>query len=649
MPITMPSAHPHRRFVYPILMAATTAVLILLCAFGLFIYHQSSRTMSAQIDEQIRHIGLSATDGVRKWLEGRQLLVQNLADDISSQGPDAVAGLLASKTLSDTFQPIYFGDQDGKFTRHPSITMPAGYDPRQRPWFQAVVATKRQSLSKPYISASTGKLVMTISSPVDRDGAFVGAAGADLDLDIVRTFLQSINMEGKGFVFLVDSDGLVLVHPDPQKIMKKLDGDLQLDGADGLRRDDDTSIVTFYPITGLPSVKWLVGVSTDRDKAFASLHSFRNLLLIGGLITVLVIVPLLGLLIIRLVARPVTEMTRAMQQLAQGNVNVEIPGSHRHDEVGEMAKTLTVFRENLLEKERLTAEHLRIQREAEAAKRELTERLVGNFEISVKQVVEIVGASSLGMRELAQTMSGTAERTNSQSTVVATAGEEASVSVQTVASATEELSASIGEISRQIAQSSSIAGHAVEQADRTSRSISALAEAAQRIGSVLAMITDIASQTNLLALNATIEAARAGEAGKGFAVVANEVKTLANQTARATEEISGQIQGIQTATMNTVSEIGSISQTIGQINEITSAIAAAVEEQGAATGEIARSVQQAAVAAGAVAANITGVAQAARDTDEDARRVLGSATDLSKQSDYLGREVGAFIQALRSA
>lgn len=390
-------SRPRTRFVYPILMATTAAVIVILCAFGIFIHQQSDRTLSTQVDERIRGIGLSATDGVRKWLDGRRLLVGALADAISQQGPESVAGLIAGKTLTDTFSPVYFGTEDGIFTRQPSITMPDGYDPRKRPWYQSAKTTNNQSLSKPYISASTGKLVMTIASPVSKNGALVGVAGADLDLEVVKTFLQNIDLDGKGFVFLVDADGTVLVHPDQGKVMKKLDGDLRLDQAEtagGLRIDDDATITAFYPISGLPSVKWLVGVSIDRQKAFGPLRAFRTLLITGALVTVLLIVPLLGLLIIRLVARPIMDMTSAMQLLAQGNAQIDIPGGHRSDEIGLMAKTLGVFRENLIEKDRLAAEHQHLQRQAEEAKRELTSRLVGNFEVTVKEVVEVVGGSS---------------------------------------------------------------------------------------------------------------------------------------------------------------------------------------------------------------------------------------------------------------
>ena len=270
-----------------------------------------------------------------------------------------------------------------------------------------------------------------------------------------------------------------------------------------------------------------------------------------------------------------------------------------------------------------------------------------NFERNMKQVVDTVASAATELQSTAQGMEITAQSTSQQSMTVAAAAEEASSNVQTVASAAEELSSSISEISRQVSQSTQIAGAAVAEVDGANQKVQGLAEAAKKIGEVVALITDIADQTNLLALNATIEAARAGDAGKGFAVVASEVKNLANQTARATEEISAQIGGIQTATQDAVQAIGSIGGTIGKMNEIASAIAAAVEQQGAATQEIARNVEQAAAGTQDVSSNIVQVTQAATETGHSAGEVLVAAGELSKQSEVLGSEMKDFIVEMR--
>ena len=274
-------------------------------------------------------------------------------------------------------------------------------------------------------------------------------------------------------------------------------------------------------------------------------------------------------------------------------------------------------------------------------------QVADNFEANMKQVVNTVASAATELQSTAQGMEATASSTSQQATTVAAAAEEASANVQTVASAAEELSSSISEISRQVAQSTQIAGTAVVEVDGANEKVQGLAEAANKIGEVVALITDIADQTNLLALNATIEAARAGEAGKGFAVVASEVKNLANQTAKATEEISSHISGIQGATQDAVGAIGSIGGIINQMNEIASTIAAAVEEQGAATQEIARNVEQAASGTTEVTTNIQQVTSAAAETGESAHEVLGAAGELSRQGEVLGTEMDSFVVELR--
>ncbi|MGC2854006.1 protoglobin domain-containing protein [Novispirillum sp. DQ9] len=288
-----------------------------------------------------------------------------------------------------------------------------------------------------------------------------------------------------------------------------------------------------------------------------------------------------------------------------------------------------------------------IQTARETAARTLNEH-ASVFENEVHGMVEIVAAAATELQSTSQSMAETAEATSRQASLVATAAEEASQNVQTVASAAEELHASISEISRQVSESTRISGEAVREAERTNQLVTGLAAAADKIGAVVRLINDIASQTNLLALNATIEAARAGDAGKGFAVVANEVKNLANQTARATEEISTQIGEVQNATKSAVGAIQGIGSTISQINEIASAIAAAVEEQGAATREIARNVQEASAGTTEVTSNIHNVTEASSETGHAAKEVLTASKELSSQSERLKSKVDVFLSDIRT-
>jgi methyl-accepting chemotaxis protein len=355
-----------------------------------------------------------------------------------------------------------------------------------------------------------------------------------------------------------------------------------------------------------------------------------------------------GFLIIASVSRPILRMTAAMDKLAGGDKSVEIPSRDNKDEIGSMAQAVDVFRQNMIRADELALAQ-RAEQEQKAQRQVAIEQHIATFEGSVRSSLDALASAATEMRATSQGMSATAEETSAQATTVAAAAEQASVNVQTVASATEELSSSVAEIGRQVTQSSKIAGQAVDEAGRTNATVQGMSAAAQKIGDVVKLISDIASQTNLLALNATIEAARAGDAGKGFAVVASEVKSLANQTAKATEEIAAQVAAMQGATGDAVQAIESIGGTIGTINEIASTIASAVEEQGAATQEIARNVQEAAQGTNQVSSIIAGVNQAAGETGAAASQVLASAEELGRQAETLRADVDGFLAKIRAA
>jgi methyl-accepting chemotaxis protein len=336
--------------------------------------------------------------------------------------------------------------------------------------------------------------------------------------------------------------------------------------------------------------------------------------------------------------------------MAAGNLNIDVPGLQRKDEIGEIARTIGVIRENAV-REAIEKQEQATRAEAERAieRKAEMQKLAHSFENAVGEIMHAVTSASVELEASATTLAKTAEITQQSSTMVAAASEQTSSNVQTVASATEEIAASVGEIARQVQTSSQVSNEAVEQARRTDDRITKLSKAANRIGDVTQLITTIAEQTNLLALNATIEAARAGDAGKGFAVVAHEVKQLAAQTAKATQEISGQIAEMQIATQESVEAIKEIDGTIRRVSEIGATIASAMEEQGAATQEIARNVQQAATSTTKVATSISDVSRGATETGSAAVKVLSSAQSLSSESNRLKIELDRFLETVRAA
>ena len=401
-------------------------------------------------------------------------------------------------------------------------------------------------------------------------------------------------------------------------------------------------------IVGFEPWGWSVmtGVYIDDLAAQAWASTERSLIAAGLLLLFTIAV---SMFVARGITKPLRRMTGTMNDLAGGKLDVEVPGIGRHDEIGEMANAVEVFKSNAVARGALEVEQKQAETRAVARRQADMRKMADDFEGAIGAIIQTVSVASSQLEISAGNLSSTAERGEQLATMVAAASEEASTNVQSVASATEEMSSSVNEISRQVQESARMANEAVGQAHTTNNRVGELSKAAARIGDVVELINSIAGQTNLLALNATIEAARAGEAGRGFAVVASEVKALAEQTAKATGEIGQQISGIQAATQEFVGAIREISGTIEKLSEISSAIAAAVEEQGAATHEISRNVQQAAHGTQQVSANVTEVQRGAGETELASSQVLKAAQSLSGDSHRLKFEVDKFLATVRAA
>jgi methyl-accepting chemotaxis protein len=472
---------------------------------------------------------------------------------------------------------------------------------------------------------------------------------------------------GAGYLFGSTYDGITVLSPDPKQIGTNR-MDMVVNGRmlsrellDGVKAKGEVVLTYEYVrpgeeklarkisyATAVPGWNMFIGTGAYLDDLDAKLKPVIWALGLA-ILAIAVISGGIAWQIGRSISRPLDQLGARMRGLADGALDADIPGIERGDEVGAMAATVQIFKDNALRIRGLEKVEAETQQRAAAERRAAMENIADDFERSVKGIVSSVATAAAGMQTTAQSMTATASDASARAATVGAASDSASNNVGTVAAAAEELSSSVAEISRQVTQSSKIASQAVGDAERTNATVKVLSTGAEKIGEVVKLIHSIAAQTNLLALNATIEAARAGESGRGFAVVASEVKALANQTAKATEEIATQVSAMQSSTSEAVLSIGGITETIAQMSEITTSIAASVQQQGEATREIARNIQSAAAGSSEISAHIGGVTTAAAATGLAASDVLSNARELDNQSSMLRHAVDEFLTKVRAA
>ncbi|HEY0835470.1 MAG TPA: methyl-accepting chemotaxis protein [Azospirillum sp.] len=623
-------------------------------ATSLTSFMQAGHTDRAQINGWLKAITEANPDLLGVWVG----MEPNALD-----GKDAAFVNAPGSDATGRFLP-YWNRASGSVALEPLVSYD---DPGpDGAYYQIAKRTVKEVVVEPYLYTAAGRqiLMMSLVVPIVRDGRFIGAAGVDISTDGIRDLLKTAKPFETGSVSLISNGGLWAAYSDTAHLGKPIEEtDARLSAVKPAIRggqphehfSNSASLRTevkqlFLPVTvGTSGTPWSILVDLPLDRVEMPKVELRTFILIGGAGLLAVLLAALWIVSRAVVGKPLGRAITTIQALTSGNHSVEVTDRDREDEIGAIAKALHLFKESAVRMSGMEEQRRQEERRAADQRRQELNRLAESFEGTVGGVVRDVTAQSDRMRSNAQDLSAIAAETDRQAVAVAAASDQASANVQTVAAAAEELARSIAEINERIAHSSRMAADAVGEVEKTNTTVAGLAAAAQKIGDVVSLIQSIASQTNLLALNATIEAARAGEAGKGFAVVASEVKNLANQTAKATEDISAQIAEMQAVSGNAVGAIQAIGRIMVGINETVTAIAAAAEEQGAATREISRNVQQAAAGTHEVSANIGGVTKAAGETGSMAGLSRTAADELSRQSNQLRQEVERFVATIRNA
>ncbi|MCE1114869.1 methyl-accepting chemotaxis protein [Pseudomonas sp. NMI795_08] len=617
------------RFSHKILMAASLIVILAFSLFTLYNDYLQRNAIRENLENYLAEMGESTSTNIRNLFEGRIKLVENVAQNLA-QYPQNIGTLLGQNALTSSFLTIYLGQPDGTFTVRPDTKMPDGYDPRVRPWYKDGINANGPILTEPYIDMATNKMVISIISTASRS---VGVVGGDLALDGLVEIINSLNFGGMGYAFLVNDQGKILVHPDKNLVMKSL-SDLFPQHTPKLSReltevelDGQTRLLTFTPVKGLPSANWYIGLSVDKDKAFTMLSNFRTSAVIATLVAVVIIIALLGLLI-RVLLQPLHTMTRAMENIAEGEGDLTRRLQiDNHDEFGILGTAFNRFVERI---------HTSI-REVSSATEQVNE-----------VALRVISASNSSMTNSDEQ----SNRTNSVAAAINQLGAAAQEIAGNAAQASQHASSArlLAEEGQHVVQRNIDAMNRLSDLIVTSSShIETLNNKTVNIGQILEVITSISQQTNLLALNAAIEAARAGEAGRGFAVVADEVRNLAHRTQESAQQVQTMIEELQIGARESVDtmgqsqrhsqdsmdianqageRLGSVTQRIGEIDGMNQSVATATEEQTAVVDSINMDINE--------------INMLNQEGVENLQATLRACSDLEQQAGRLKHLVGSF-------